>query len=210
MIVYILFLVISFKNMDSVVIKTPYKMDIYDGNLKEKLLTTPVYAAFEALVDTSCDHTNVVVGVSNNHMAGMQTYNVEMIYFKGLQKIPRVPSGLEHFYPNLLTFRIPFCELEDISSEELRYPRLKHAYLSYNKLKKLDGDLFKHTPLLEFLGVENNNIRTVGWFIFDHLSNLNIVYTGNVTNMCVDFWARNRSEVLDVMKRFLLYCNPPV
>lgn len=199
--------IILLESMESVVIKTTYKMSTYEGNLKEKFIPTPVYSSFSAEVVRSCDHAGVVVGVSNNHMAGKTRYNVELLYFKNYGKIPKIPGDIEYFYPNLLTFSIPFAELEEISSEDLRYPRLKFLYLSHNKLTRLPGDLFRHTPHLEFIGLESNPIKSIGWYIFDNLNSLSTVYAGPKNVMCVDFGAKNRAEVLDIMKRFTAHCK---
>lgn len=206
MIFFLFILIILFENMEGLLLKVNYKMETYEGNYKEKFHGEPIYAAFDVKIDRSCDQRGSVVGVPNNHMAGKNSYHVEQLLFAIYQKIPRIPGDINYFYPNLLTFRMPFCELEEINSEDLRYPRLMHLYIGNNKLKKLDGDLFKHTPSLVFLGMESNNIQTLGWFIFDNLNNLNIVYAFG-PNMCIDNGGRNRNQILDFMKRILSKCN---
>lgn len=166
-----------------VVIDTTYSMASFETYSREIVLEYKVYTSWNAMISHHCHETDEVVAVSNKHMKQKSTIDVEQIKFKPFQNIPAVPSGLEYFFPNLVIFRIPYCNLEKITSNDLRYPKLKYLQLSYNKLTRLDSDLFRNNPLLEFIGLDSNKLTNIGFYILEPMNNLKLIYAAY--NACI-------------------------
>lgn len=186
-----------------VVIDCKYEKHGYSGNSNEHFLGS-VYAAWLVIVSDKCDKSNEVVGVSNkNHMKGMTRIDVEMVLFE-YQQLLQIPRGIEYFYPHLLALRLPFCQLESVSQDVLKYPKLKFLYLGHNKLKHLGKDLFINNPRLEFVGLESNSIVKIGSSIFDSLTHLKLVYSA--FNKCIDSSAANKNEISKLIEKIKKHC----
>lgn len=166
-----------------VVIDTSYSMASFETYSHEIALDYKVYTSWNALIAHHCHESDEIVGVSNKHLKQKSTTDVEQIKFKPFQNIETVPSGLEYFYPNLMIFRIPYCNLERITSNDLRYPKLKYLQLSYNKLTSLDSDLFRNNPLLEFIGLDSNKLTNIGFYILEPMNHLKLIYAAY--NACI-------------------------
>lgn len=158
-----------------------YGITDYSGHLHESLLKN-AYTC-QAKISRECDASPSVTGATKNHSKGKSRLNVEMIKFVQAE-IPTIPLKIGAFFPNLLAVRFSKVGLERVTNIDLRqFHKLKFLYLGYNKLKTLDGDLFKYTPNLEFFGVDRNEITNIGNKLLEPLKHLKAVYT--LGNKCI-------------------------
>lgn len=139
------------------------------------VLLTNVYACL-GTVWKICDNSLKCAGVSNDHRDKKNNALVGFLQLDLYSFAPTLPRSIEHFFPNLQSLKVMFGSLQKISSDDLRYPKLKVLHLGRNKIRTLDKDLFVHTPKLIFVGFENNQIATVGYKLFDSLKDLRVLY----------------------------------
>lgn len=189
----------------AVTMECQYTMDSYEGKLNE-ILVDSAYTCFQAIVSDKCDNSNAVVAASRNHIEGKTRADVEMLYFKIKQNFPKLPTEIDKIFPNIVTLRLPKLGLEEISKEDLKFPKLKNLYLGHNNLKSLDSDLFEFTPNLEFVGFDFNQIENIGEKTFDSLSNLKIMYA-NANKCLTDEEAPRDGKIPDLTKVIKEKCS---
>lgn len=158
---------------------------------------------------TICDASPDCLGVSNDHLPLKEDHMVEFLELRLYSYGPRMPKFIENFFPALLGLNVPFGSIEHISSDDLKYPKLKVLHMQHNKLKTLVSDLFRHTPELIFVGLENNKIFSVGHYVFDSLNRLSVLLLKR--NVCIDgeaYTIQNPNSIVELKKRIYSQCEP--
>lgn len=130
-----------------------------------------------------CGSSKEITSVSDNHKDGKSLKDVIALTFID-QNIAKLPKGLNSFFPRILGLDVKHSFLKTISSEDLQFPDLILLYLGYNQLTSLSADLFSNLPNLEFFGVDNNPIKSVGENLLSSAPKLRIIYFWNTT--CFD------------------------
>lgn len=165
----------------SVTMKCEYKIENYDKNSYDFVMVENAYTCF-GTVEHDCDELEIITGVSNVHMDGKNRADIEMLYLKDNQKIIQLPPNMHKIFPNLLGIRLMYSKLNAISSDDLKFPKLKALYLGINERETLDANLIEHMPNLELAGFDHNKIMKVGDGILNSLPKLKFVYFNN--NVC--------------------------
>ncbi|KAJ6644424.1 Insulin-like growth factor-binding protein complex acid labile subunit [Pseudolycoriella hygida] len=104
-----------------------------------------------------------------------------------------LPKNLDKFFPNLISLQWWNGDLSEIAAKDLNFPNLINLGLHNNKLRALNGDLFKFTPKLQTIGFEENLIMEVGDGLLDGLSNLTSAYFDG--NICIQFDATKKEHI---------------
>lgn len=161
-----------------------------------------MYSCYNAKASNYCDISRrTVFGISNNHMKGKSNYDVKMFYIQK-QEIPAVPIDIGKFFPNLEVVRMPYLGLLKVCRMDLKqFPKVRFLYLSYNKIKQLDNNLFEYTPALEFIALDHNELTNIGQRIFDNLPNVHRFYVER--NPCVYIGHVETREDLEKFKSLL-------
>lgn len=158
-------------------IKCNYEIKDYDENTYEEAVLKKVYTC-DGVMETNDDED---LSVSANHLNGKTLDDIEMLKLSG-KNISSLPEGMPNCLPNLLGLKVTETNLKTISSEDLRYPKLKALYICTNKLRTLDGNLLMHMPNLVMVGFNYNEITNVGTKLLDNLPHLRFLYFDH--NIC--------------------------
>lgn len=173
--------------VETVTISCNYNISFYsvtyeiEGVRKKITYITDAYICFKAKVSYECDTSEDVAGVSNNHINGKLSDDVQMLRFVQ-EKLAKLPKRIENFFPNLESISAYDTQLQEISSDVLKFPKLRGLFLNLNQLKTLPGNLFEHTPNLEYFWFHKNQIETIGLNIFKSLKKL--VDVDSQENIC--------------------------
>lgn len=149
-----------------------------------------------------------VLGVTGNHLSEKTNVDVKAFYmFSGHSHLNRIPKEINKFFPNLIALAWTFGNLTALTAEDLEpFPELQVLYAGGNKLVSLEGDLFKHTPKLEFIYFELSWIAHVGFGLLDSLSNLKYAHFGN--NRCIDAFAEHSAQIQELKIKLQNQCPP--
>ncbi|XP_055377442.1 leucine-rich repeat-containing protein 15-like [Condylostylus longicornis] len=94
----------------------------------------------------------------------------KLLYFKN-SIIPKIPIELFNVYPDLKQLSISNAYVEELP-DNLTSNNLEFLYLSNNKLKSIENNVFKSLPNLKYLWLSNNQIEKINEFAFDDMDNL--------------------------------------
>lgn len=162
-----------------------YSFIDFRGNFGE--LIYPVTYTCKAKISFRChDKSGTITGVSRNHMREKRRYDVMMLWLESEQKRPimSIPAQAGKFFTKLEVLRIPFARISAISEHDMaQFSQLKCLYLGKNEIKSLSADLFRPTPHLEFVALNDNQISQVEKGLFRYLRKLKIFYFDG--NFCV-------------------------
>jgi hypothetical protein len=101
---------------------------------------------------------------------GSQTVNGLSIAYKTVKFFPQ---NLEKFFKNLTLLDLHSSHLTEVHSHDLEpLTQLQALMLSNNSIHVIERDTFKHNIYLEVLWLNENGIKFVDPFVFDHLMNL--------------------------------------
>lgn len=121
--------------------------------------------------------------VRGRHLNRRNNANVNF-FWSGFGELKVLPWNLADFFPNLKAISLLKMNLERISSAQLRrFHDLEMLDLRGNKLKSLNGDLFKYNPNLRIIDFENNLIEHIGHDLLKGLTRL--WYTNFQFNPCL-------------------------
>lgn len=113
------------------------------------------------------------------------------------QTVNFIPKNIEKFFPNLTILEVVSSELKELRPKDLEpFPKLRALFLSNNSIHIIERDSFKNNKNLEVIWLNNNGVKFIDPFVFDHLfvlRSLNLVgsaskdlglveYTDNVHN----------------------------
>lgn len=162
-----------------------------------------IYTCKPTVVLTESSTLEEVTGI---HEFDHTLDDVESVWIQD-QELPVFPKGIVNFFNNLKALLFWDAHILSISAEDLKpFPQLDYFFLFGNNFVSLDGDLFTHTPLLQFLQLGNNNIEHLGEGLMANLNNLQFLYLSN--NICVDDFADNRPDVLELVSQLPALCPP--
>lgn len=195
----------SHSTVEAVTIKCLYQETevVKNGLLNQATDEPTIYSCF-GTIWTTCDNSSVCMAVSNDHINGKTNDQVEYLAIKSATKLP---EGIHKFFPNLIALGVGPGHLEEISYNDLRYPKLKALYLHHNRLTKIYFDVFKFTPELAYVSLNNNRLTNVAYDIFDKLTKLRTAFVDN--NICISYQIHtNQPDTRREMRnRFYNYCK---
>lgn len=147
-------------------------------------------------------HLGRVLGV---HQLGKTHKDVDYLEIFN-QHLPFIPNNLS-FFKNLKGLEFYNSNLTTISAGDLQpFPQLLLFLANNNRLVSIDGDLFKHTPLLRWISFSYNQIHHVGHDLVKNLNHLESLWFNN--NPCVDLFSLNgkRDDILRINDRLPIFC----
>ena len=149
-----------------------------------------------------------VEGVSKKHIPGKSRFDVSMFWFVNSRpyKIRQIPANLGRFFPNLDVLKWSAGDLMTLNIKDIsQFPHLKALHLSSNKLKILYENVFSNTPEIEFLAIDNNQIRGTG-NIFKYLKKVKIMYIAN--NPCTRRPVKVcGNDIISIRRTLVNYCS---
>ncbi|KAG5670181.1 hypothetical protein PVAND_000461 [Polypedilum vanderplanki] len=147
-----------------------------------------------------------VTSITGTYPSGTTSNSITVIDGRGVE-IRYFPLGLTKFFPNI---DVIFFEggLREIHKEDLQQfgSKLKRVYMSYNSIEMLEKNLFVYNPNIEYIYLDDNNIKYVDPDVLDSLNRLtnlgfsiNYCYSGKVEY--------NRNGVLDLIDKLRYLCS---
>jgi hypothetical protein len=128
-----------------------------------------------------CDRATIIYGngsvhdsvseIAGTHIAGKKNKDVESLQIIN-GKLYKIPSGIEKFFPNLRLLWLQGSNLSSLSSTDLQFPSLIAFRVSNSKLKTVDGNLFENNPNLNYIALDFNQIKNVGYNLLTGLKYL--------------------------------------
>lgn len=148
----------------------------------------------------------VLENVTGTHLENKTNADVEFLYIVS-QNLTYVPSNIEKFFPNLKGIHYYVSNLGQISASDLKpFPQLLLFYVHTGFITRLDADLFKYTPNLEWLGFFRNKIEHVGVNLIGNLTRLQHIHLGE--NVCVDTVANRPDTIVELNQQLPIMCPP--
>lgn len=164
------------------------------------------YTCYQPYVISDGNLTHVL-NITGPHLSGKSNADVRAFYpYTDLKQFKRIPKGVEKFFPDLLAFVWPYGNLSTIAADDLKPFQNLQAFHAYGSgLVSLEGDLFKYTPKLEYISLDNNLLEHVGFGLLDNLRNLSQAYFRN--NPCIDMAVVSPAGIQQI--KFMLQNNCP-
>lgn len=146
--------------------------------------------------------------VTGDHETGYGNDDVESLWLTGLN-LPFFPDGIANIFKNLRVIEFWGDNIHTISAQDLQpFPQLVRFVLIGNNFTTLNGNLFMHNPLLEWVGLGSNRIQHIGHNLVADLDDLQ--FLGLIGNICVNENAETREEVLVLAQQLPVLCPPLV
>lgn len=153
---------------------------------------------------TIAGESKLLESVEGTHEDEMANEDVEYLRI-WTQNLPFIPGDIDNFFKNIKGLDFFDSNLTTISAEDLKqFPNLLLFGAERNKLVSLDGNLFKHTPLLRWISFQSNQIQHVGQNLVEGLINLEELNFAN--NPCVDVNAVDRTAILSLNDELPIFC----
>lgn len=116
------------------------------------------------------------------------------------------PQSITKTFPNLIAIYINDGILSEIHQSDLQpFPQLRYLDLFENHLEVIEADLFKFNQNLELIWLSNNRIRLVDPNVFNHLTKLSFLYM--MENECIQQSETNRTQVLKLIENVKQKCS---
>lgn len=133
-----------------------------------------MYKCLATLID---DGNPDITSVTGTQLDGRSTSDVLFFQNKNYDvSLKKIPSNFGSYFPSLTAIYF-VVELETITASDLQpFPNLVFLNLQGNRLRRVDGDLFKYNPKLYTIYLSANSIEYVGEGIFDGLNELFAIY----------------------------------
>lgn len=162
----------------------------------------------------SCQSTIIDAGnrttvheIAGEHMGGRSYSDVEVFRIWNFQVVNQIPLGLGGFFPNIILVDWFRGNLTTISAFHLeQFPNLIMLNLEHNNLVSLDGDLFRHVGLLEWIAISDNMLQNAGVGLLDDLHDLNTAHFES--NPCISFFAGTPERIVELRSQLLIRCPP--
>lgn len=148
------------------------------------------------------------VNTINGEIHGKKNYTNVTCFSVENFEVNFFPHGLYDFFPNLNEIIINKAGLMQITKDDLKDFgfKLKTIKLGFNKISRVDLDLFKSNPNIEKIILEFNQISKVDSGAFDSLDNLHTLDFAN--NQCYDDQVYyDRNAVLRLIPRIYSRCR---
>lgn len=175
--------ILFWKKFNSLILSCNYTQNI----LKWDKILINDYACLASIKGKFDLENDFITDVSHGHLSGQSSHDVKILSF--VTDLKRIPKLGYKFFPKLEGFYASEIGLTEISGRDLiQLPSdLKIIYLYGNKLKQIPSDLFEFTPNLEYIALNNNQIKHVGYNFVSYL-NLNKLKKFAINkNLCTDF-----------------------
>lgn len=135
--------------------------------------------------------------VWGDHLDGFNDSSVKALNIENI-RLNLIPKDITKFFPNLIVLRWMNADLDHISANDLQpFPNLVALMLNQDFLTSLDGDLFRHTQLLEYIDLSENAIENVGSDLLTSLTHLKEV--NFLDNACINELAAT-PQALSILK----------
>lgn len=139
-----------------------------------------------------------ITKVSGSHYARSTDQNVRAFEISS-QICHFLPQRIKNFFPNIELLQVRGSRLKRISKKDLQsFPNLLVLHLHANDLESLDNDLFSFNPQLVRIDFRHQNLKLVGYKIFDSLANLKLA--DFQSSGCVDFYGQSGSEGIENLR----------
>lgn len=159
----------------------------------------------DGTISTVCDASPFAISASV-HPDGKHDYAVEYLTLPNYQYGPEAPKDMPSLFPNLLGLSMTSGSLKGIYKEDLRYHRLLTLHLGSNQLRVLNNDLFTFAPNVILFSAENNQIKIIGWNIFEPL---NLQMLNLLNNPCISWYMyRDPVALQNIKNHFRAKCRP--
>lgn len=161
------------------------------------------YGCFHAypMIDGNFTH---VLAVSGNHISGKTNADVHHLWIDDQLDLSLIPEGVASIFPNLKSFAW-YGAIRKISADDINFPDLLAISICKTRLETLDGDLFKHNPKLEIIGVIENPIKHIGIGLLDNLHKLSLADFED--NLCIDMIAETPSAIDELKLKIKDQCG---
>lgn len=174
--------------------------------------------SYDAPIGTAytCDATVLQVGegrnvvsVSGTHQPGWTNQNVRALRILE-QPIDFMPENIASFFANLEAIVFGSTPIRSISSEDLRpFPELGYFAIVSGDLATVSGDVFMHTPKVEYSRFDRNRITNVGPGLFQRTPNMTSAFLHG--NLCIDHSVSHSAQgVAEISQELAFKCPPTV
>lgn len=163
------------------------------------------YSCFNPVLSNS-DENQIVTAVNGEHLGGRNNDDVLGLYLLFNYNLPFFPKGIENFFPNLNLLIINTTTITTLDGDELK-PFNKLEFFGFHRfnLERVPGNLFKSTPMISRIMLNNNNIKHVDKDLFDGLEHLEVVDFR--FNYCIDQRANNIAEIPSLVETLSANCT---
>lgn len=150
---------------------------------------------------------NQILNVRGNHLPGRSIMDVTGVSIYNAELTTTAfPTNFNNHFVDVQALDWVFGSLSSIAAYDLeQFPGLLWLSVFGNQISHLEGDLFRHTPLIRWVDLGNNLISHVGAGIFSETYFIQWVLFQR--NPCLDFIATT-PESLSVFFEELLYACP--
>lgn len=153
------------------------------------------------------DNSSTVTEIQGRHYPEKSDADVKGFFVNFDQVVHRIPKGIELFFPNLLALQWYYGNLTTLAAVDLQpFPSLKHAFFGWNKIMSIDGDLFRSTPNISEIYLNNNRIQNVGFNLLTSLNELRFVDFR--VNTCTSSFAETSEAIHQLNTQLPLSCPP--
>lgn len=147
---------------------------------------------------------NVVESITGSHAAGNTNTDVQGLDVT-YQELSTVPKNIELFFPNLKALSWRQTSLSTVFAVDFKpFPNLLFFFSNYNPIVSITGNLFRYTPLLQYVGFQSNSLGHVGPEL---LTGLNGLVTANFqNNPCVNVNAVTPATIAQLNRDLPVLC----
>lgn len=179
---------------------------LYNSNGKQ------FYSCSITLVD---DGRSDLTAVTGTHLDGMTNSDVtDLVMGQNYNNVHvyKLPTNIASYFPNLQTLSWSQADLQTVTVSDLKpFPNLRVLDLSYNFIRRLDGDLFQYNPHIETILFYSDSIEYVGKGIFNNCNAIKTVYLGE--NVCISYGHQSWSigpnySIADMEADLIHLCGP--
>lgn len=140
------------------------------------------------------------------HFIGKSNEDVKVFNYRNDRlQLQRIPGGLGNIFPNLIALLWLNGGLTTITADDLKpFGDLRMIYLENNKLVSLAGDLFKNTPKLVGVYLQNNLLQHVGYNLLHGLNDLE--KADFLSNPCINVIAQTPEAIQELNRHLQIQC----
>jgi Leucine-rich repeat (LRR) protein len=151
----------------------------------------------ENLTTSVLDRT--VINLVGNHSDRKSNDDVKKVFI-GKQNCPYLPLGIGKLFKNLEIYYVEGSNVSRLTKDDLNeMPKLKILDLSRNPITNLTRDYFQGHDSIEIIAFFDCKLTFIEKGALDSLVNL---AEGHLhSNICVDYLARDRSQIPELKKR---------
>lgn len=161
---------------------------------------------YECSATVTLTGSTTLESVTGLHQNGYTNDNVTALFINQ-QNLPFIPQRISNIFKNLRVMRYWSTNMVSINAEDLRpFPQIEHLQFFQNNFTSLDGDLFSHNPILDFLYLGSNQIRHIGQNLVTNLNHLR--YLDLTANLCINTGAFNQGDVQILGQQLSVMCPP--